>query len=264
MPGRSARKRRGTADPRAGWSGVAPLMTAQLSASDVDLEGLLPGHQSSIEQIVLELRGLGGRYHRYLHQDELGPTRAERLAALRLLLDQLDLFLSRLNGSPEHLRPRLSRRLPSDCGSVEHELDKVQAHCNDEEAVRQVGEAATGESSRVRASPMANDAEVLDEIWHAAETTTQRLSLLDTATESAIVLDTELRPLDIAATDQGDLIGFAIACARIKRLRCRVQESLADLERRRGAERSESLRWLVWQLCELYKRETGNPVTISA
>src|SRR5215813_9357260 len=234
MPGRSARKRRGTADPRAGWSGVAPLTTAQLTASDIDLEGLLPGHQSSIEQIVLELRGLGGRYHRYLHQDELGPTRAERLAALRSLLDQLDLFLSRLNGSPEHLSLRLSRRLPSDCGSVEHELDKFQAHCNDEEAMRQVGEAAAGESSRVGASPMANDAEVLDEIWH------------------------------IAATDQGDLIGFAIACARIKRLRCRVQESLADLERRRGAERSESLRWLVWQLCELYKRETGNPVTISA
>src|SRR5262249_50716704 len=136
--------------------------------------------------------------HRYLHQDELGPTRAERLAALRLLLDQLDLFLSRLNGFPVHLRPRLSRRLPSDCGSVEHELDKFQAHCHDEEAVPQVGEAAAGESSRVGASPMANDAELMDEIRHAAENTTQLLSLLDTTTEGAVVLDTEWRLLKLA------------------------------------------------------------------
>ena len=31
-----------------------------------------------------ELRDLGGRYHRYLHQDEFGPSRAERMAALRV------------------------------------------------------------------------------------------------------------------------------------------------------------------------------------
>lgn len=111
---------------------------------------------------------------------------------------------------------------------------------------------------------MAHNAEVMDEIWQAAQTTTQQLSLVDTTTEGAVVLDTELRPLDIAKTDQGDLIGFAIACARIKRLRCRVQEILTGLERRKGAERSESLPWLVWELCELYKSETGKPVTNSA
>src|SRR6266446_7702972 len=71
------RVRRGTAEPRWGWSGVAPLTGPQLSASDIDLPGLLPGHQSSDAQIIRTLCDLGAKYHRYLHQDEFGPTRAE-------------------------------------------------------------------------------------------------------------------------------------------------------------------------------------------
>jgi len=98
------RRRRGTAEPRWGWSGAAPLTAAQLSSTDIDLETLLPGHQNPIEEIAQALCDLGGRYHRYLHQVELGPTRAERMAALRLLLDQLDLLSWRLNGLPGHLR----------------------------------------------------------------------------------------------------------------------------------------------------------------
>jgi hypothetical protein len=39
---------------------------------------------------------------------------------------------------------------------------------------------------------------------------------------------------------------------------------LTRLEQRRGPERCESLRWLVCQLCDLYHRETGRPVTSSA
>jgi hypothetical protein len=73
-----------------------------------------------------------------------------------------------------------------------------------------------------------------------------------------------LPPLEIAQNDEDDLIGLAMVCARIERLRCRVEKTLANLERRKGAERSESLRWLVWELCELYKRETGKRVTNSA
>jgi hypothetical protein len=234
-----------------------------LSASDIDLEALLPGHHSPIEQIVLELRDLGGRYHRYLHQDELGPTRAERMAALRSLLKQLDLLSSRLYGLPGYLRLRLSKQLASRCGSVE-DIDKFEAHRNDDEAVRQVGEAATDEVSMMHATSMTSDAALMDDIPGAAENAGQLLSVLDTTTAGAVVLDTELPPLEIAQNDEDDLIGLAMVCARIERLRCRVEKTLANLERRKGAERSESLRWLVWELCELYKRETGKSVTNSA
>jgi len=93
---------------------------------------------------VLELRDLGGRYHRYLHRDEFGPTRAERIAALRSVLDQLDLLLSRLNGLAGYLRLRLSGQLACRCGSFERAIDRFHAHCDDEEAVQQVGEATQG------------------------------------------------------------------------------------------------------------------------
>src|SRR5712664_2067072 len=85
------RVRRGTAEPRWGWSGVASLTGPQLSASDIDLPRLLPGHQSSDAQIIRTLCDLGARYRRYLHQDEFGPTRAERMASLRPLLHRSEL-----------------------------------------------------------------------------------------------------------------------------------------------------------------------------
>jgi hypothetical protein len=243
---------------------VASPSAVPLALSDIDLKVLLPGHQSPSEEIVLELRDLGGRYHRYLHQDELGPTRAERMAALRSLLDQLVLLMSRLNGLPRYLCLRLSRRLASGCGSVERDIDRFQAYCNDEEAIQQVGEAASDDGSMMLTGSTRRYAELIDDIRDTAENTRQLLSALDTTTASAVVLDAEVPPLEIAENDESDLIGFTIVCARIERLRCRVEKSLAGLVRRRGAERSESLRLLVWQLCEIYKRETGRPVTNSA
>ena len=39
---------------------------------------------------------------------------------------------------------------------------------------------------------------------------------------------------------------------------------LDGLEHQGGPERFESLQWLVWELCELYRRETRRPVTNSA
>ena len=158
------RRRRGKAEVRWGWSGVASPSAVPLALSDIDLKVLLPGHQSPSEEIVLELGDLGGRYHRYLHQDELGPTRAERMAALRSLLDQLDLLMSRLNGLPRYLCLRLSRRLASGCGSVECSIDKFQAYCNDEVAIHQVGEAASDDGSMRYTGSTRRDAELIDDV----------------------------------------------------------------------------------------------------
>ena len=264
MPEISATKRRGIAEPRWRWSGVAAFAAAQLSASDIDLPVLLPGHRGPIEQIVLVLRDLGGRYRRYLHQDEFGPTRAERMAALRELRDHLDLLLSRLNGLPGDLRQRLSTQLAPARDSVEGKIDPFQAHCSDEATLEQVGEAATEIGCIVHPAATTHDPQLIDDIRDAAEGTRGLLAALDTTTAGAVVLDSKLPPLEIADGDESDLIGFAIVCARIDRLRCRVEQTLAGLERRRGPERFENLPWLVWELCELYRRETGRPVTNSA
>jgi hypothetical protein len=60
------------------------------------------------------------------------------------------------------------------------------------------------------------------------------------------------------------MIGLAVARGLIERLQSRAALALASLERRRGPERCESLRWFVWQLCDLYHRETGRRVTSNA
>jgi hypothetical protein len=257
-------RRRGTARPRWGWSGAAPRTAAQLSASDIDLETLLPGHRSPIEQITLALRDLGGRYHRYLHQVELSPTRAERMSGLRSLLDQLDPLLSQLNGLPEPLRLRISKQLGCKPIPAERDIDIFQTHCNDEEAVRQVGEAAVGDWCTLDGAFATGDAEPMDDLRAKADRTAKALCALDTTTAAAVAIDAKLPLLEIAEGIENDLVGFAIARARIERLRWRVEQTLDGLEHQGGPERFESLRWLVWELCDLYRRETRRPVTNSA
>jgi hypothetical protein len=173
------------------------------------------------------------------------------------------LLESRLNGLPEQLRLQLSHHLGFRPSSAATDIDNFEAHCNDVEVVKLVGEAAIDHTSIPRAAP-AGDARLMGDLWRAAQRTVALLSVLDTTTEGAVALDSELAPLQIAANGDSDLVGFATACARMERLRCRVTEILAGLKPRKGAERSESLRWLVWELCELYKRETGKRVTNSA
>src|SRR5260370_35844120 len=179
-------KRQGRAAPRWGWRGVASLTAVELSASDIDLRDLLPSHHSPIAQIVLALRDLGEKYHRYLHQDELGPTRAERMAALRLLLDQLDLLSAQLNGFPGHLRLRLSKHLASDRTPIEGDFDNFQAHRDDEEAVQRVAEAAVDEGRMLHAASATDDAELMDDLRGAAETTRKLLCALDTTTPGPV------------------------------------------------------------------------------
>jgi hypothetical protein len=87
--------RKGTAEPRRGWSG-AEIIRVPSSAKDQlsSAVALLPAMHSSPDQIVDQLLALGERYHRYLHQDEFGPKRAEKLAALHDVVQKLDLLIA--------------------------------------------------------------------------------------------------------------------------------------------------------------------------
>ena len=256
----NARRRR-TAEPRWGWSGVAPIIAARLSKRNIDLELLLPGHRSPRGRIVRTLRELAGRYHRYRHQDDLGPTRAERMAALRLLLDQLDLLVSRLNGLPGNLRLTVSGRLTCTLHRAPLGVDGFEAYRHDDAAVQQLGAVASDLERALHATP--SDAQVMADLSIAAQTAAASLCALDTTTAGAVAIDSECPALDVAA-DADDLIGLAIMYAGIARLRHRAALTLDSLERRRGQERHESLRWLVWQLCDLYHAETVRRVTNSA
>jgi hypothetical protein len=90
--------------PRWGWSGVREIVPPLWSEAELRrVAGLLPSRQTSIDNLVAELHAIGGRYHRNLHQEEFGPTRAERMQALRDLLVRLDVLSSRLEALPPQL-----------------------------------------------------------------------------------------------------------------------------------------------------------------
>ena len=90
------------------------------------------------------------------------------------------------------------------------------------------------------------------------------LCVLDTTTAGAVAIDSDCLALESGVDVDIDLIHVTTASARIERLRHRVERVLVGLEQRHGPERYESLRWLVWELCDLYHRETGRRVTNSA
>ncbi len=104
-------RKKKSASPKWGWSGVQKIVPPLWAEAELrGVAGLLPSRQSSIENIVAELFVIGSRYHRNLHQDEFGPTRAERMQALRDLLDRLEVLSSRLEALPPQLRLLVSER----------------------------------------------------------------------------------------------------------------------------------------------------------
>jgi hypothetical protein len=211
----------------------------------------------------MELRDLGGKYHRYLHQDEFGPSRAERMAALRALSAQIHLLSSRLVGLPTHLRLGLRRHLAqSATPEVLLELDiGFRAYSDDEDALQQVAEAAFALLNTMDKALSGPEADMVAGLNAAAEYAAQLLSALDTTTSGAIVDELNLPPLNVTWDEERN---FAVVRARIERLLQRIELALARLEARGGPERAISLGCLVWSLCDLYHRETGRPVTSNA
>jgi hypothetical protein len=112
--------------------------------------------------------------------------------------------------------------------------------------------------------PTAHEAALMAELSGAALRIAELLCVLDTTTAGAVAIDSDFPALEIGVDVDIDLIHVTTASARIERLRYRVGQALTRLEQRHGPERCESLRWLVWQLCDLYHRETGRRVTNSA
>jgi hypothetical protein len=104
---------RGTATPRWDWSGVDQLITPTISDEDMArIVGSLPTCRSTPEEIKSKIQALGARYHRYLHQDEFGPTRAERMSALRAMHTCVELLDSLIVNLPQHLALELTTTEP--------------------------------------------------------------------------------------------------------------------------------------------------------
>jgi hypothetical protein len=254
------RIQKNAACPRWGWSGAREIVPPLWSEAELRrVAGLLPSRQSSIENIVAELHAIGGRYHRNLHQDEFGPTRAERMQALRDLLVRLGVLSSRLEALPPQLQLLLSEGF-LECRSAAGRLDAdpVAFYSADKTAVDVVSETASDIRHSLASVGRTDEANLIREVCAAADTIVPLLWNLDTTTDGDVVIDAGSagpEPADNSADP------FIAVCAPVRRLRSRFGLALTNLRRRKGPEARLSLGQLVSQLCDLWRRETGQPVT---
>jgi hypothetical protein len=255
--------RRRRPQPRSFWSGAAPIEKLSDERGEVaSAVALLPRTCSPPEDIVQSLLDLGARYHRYLHQDEYGPARADRGAALVSFKKALDTLARRLSKFPPDLEQLLVSRLSEATRSPDAPLaDEFTSYEQERESVERIRDAASSQMDPNHTS-IRRDRALFDKLRAAAEKALGLFEALDTTSEIDVVLApksfNQIRPSPSA----GDV--YTVVRGRLARLQSRVDLTLRALNRQRGPDRRLSLPWLVEQLGDLWSDETGEIVTSNA
>jgi hypothetical protein len=244
---------RSTATPRWGWSGVEVLSRPSLSDDQLTkIIELLPTKLLAREEIKMKIFALGARYHRYLHQDEFGPTRAERMSALRSVLAQLEQL--------ELLISELPQQVALDLMRDSNEQPFRMLDCWRDWTIEQICLAANLELSGRHAKHSAAYLNLLERICITATVAIELVHSLDTSSEGELWTDATSTRLLIGKDARGIDV-FCIGEAPIGRLMSQFRLTIDRLRRRRGPEKQASLPLLVWQLCDFWTEATGLPVT---
>jgi len=157
------------------WSGAEALNFSEQNKLK-PLIAILPVKQSSDEEILAFLVDLRAHFQRWLHQDELGPTRRQQTAALRALKKSL-----------QTLRRQLAKGAPSQ----REQLDAIlrNGHGGSSPTLERIYEAASdlGRYLRIPDSPN-RKIDWTSKIKTCAETTMAQSQSLDTNTDGEILL----------------------------------------------------------------------------
>ena len=228
------------------WSGAEALNFSEQNKLE-PLIAILPAKQSSDEEILAFLVDLRAHFQRWLHQDELGPTRRQQTAALRALKKSLQI---------------LQRQLAKGAPSQREQLDAIlrNGHGGSSPTLERIYEAASdlGRYLRIPDSPN-RKIDWTSKINTCAETTMAQSQSLDTNTDGEILLIAIRHIFDPLQTFTP--AGLADAELWLNAYWNVVDKTLCELNERGGAEERVSLKLLVEQLCEFWERETGGPVT---
>lgn len=251
------KQRRSSAKARWGWSGFT--MVPDLRDQETQLRAIvtrMPARRSSIIRLTKDLRDLGGRYQRYLQQDELGPTRAERLAALRALISQIDALADALGAIPRPLRQELANAFDE---TAVPDLSYAPLFYYDLAAAGRIADAV--DRLRTRLERQRRNADALEGLAPLAREASGAVALLATLDSTShgdvFMIGAGKTPKPLGKNEWSDPL--AGARAGLGRTRQRAMTALARLERTKGAEPVISLRWLVIELCELWRREVRAP-----
>jgi hypothetical protein len=229
------------------WSGAEALNFSE--QTDLrPLLAMLAATQSSDEQILGFLVDLRARFQRWLHQDEFGPTRRQQTAAL-----------SALKKSLQTLQRKLAKGVPSQ----RRQFDATLRSGGDRSAatLERIYEAAGDLERYLRIAGASNrQIDWAVRIKTCVETTMAQGQALDTNADGEILLTTLQNRFDPLQTCPPDF-GLTEAEQWLSAYWNVVDQTLCRLNERGGAGERVSLKLLVEQLCELWERETGRPVT---
>jgi hypothetical protein len=250
---------RSAATPRWDWSGVEMLRTPPLADDKLArIVKLLPTQLLANEEVKAKILALGARYHRHLHQDEFGPTRAEQMSALRMLLGKLDQLDSLILELPQHLALDLTSNSEVRSWLILHGWSILRGW-----TIEQLHLAADLELSDQHAQHSADDLNVLERICKTAGATMELIQSLDTNSESELFNDALCTGL-LFGKDTRDVDVFCIGAAPLDHLKRQFRLTIDRLQHRHDPEKQLSLPLLVWQLCDLWTDVTGRSVTNSA
>jgi hypothetical protein len=245
---RAERQRKLQTTPCWSWSGVDALNFSERTEDLERLAAMLPAKQSSDEQILAFLVYLRGRFARWLHQDELGPTRGQQTAALRALKKSIQTLQRQLAKGAPSQREQLDAILGNRTDSSVPTLERIYEAAADLERYLQVSDAPN------------RKIDWAVKIQTCTETAMAQIQCLDTNADGKILLIAILHGFDrlqmcplhfgLAETEQWLNAYWNV-----------VDQTLCELNERGGADERVSLKLLVEKLCELWERETGRPVT---
>jgi hypothetical protein len=235
------------AQPRWNWTGVEALVFDSQDSRLRVLLKMLPAKRSSDDEIEAFLVDLRARFQRWLHQDELGPTRRQQAVGVRALMKAVQTLHRLLAKISPSLKPRFETRLhdrndPSNtvleapyeaASDIEHDLRKANAP-----------NSQVSWASRLRDCVYSMIAQS-----HA----------LDTNADSEIFLIATERKFE-SSSATGANFRFADAERWLTDYWSVVFHALQALNARRGAEERVSLKLLVEQLCQVWEHETQSPV----
>ncbi len=250
------------ARPQWGWSGVQVVRGGRMPRAKLwQIVQQLPRRESSIARLVAELREYGVRFRSDLAQDEYGPTRAERTAALRETLEALEQTRSATQDLSKTARQVLAEALTAtratdDC-APEDPFARFEA---DKSALEELWLAAMDASQHVQSCASSTDLETVARLGLLAEQAYWRLQSLDTTTDGELFFQWTTRD---ALQEDGRGDGAAAIDSPIHRLEGRLRRELNRLSRLKGPDRRTSLPLLVARLCDLWARETGHRVSFN-
>ena len=138
------------------------------------------------------------------------------------------------------------------------DVDPVAFYSADKTAIDVVSETASDIRHTLASVGRTDEANLIGEVCAAADTIVPLLWNLDTTTDGDVVIDAGSAG-PVPADNSAD--PFIAVCAPVRRLCSQFELALTRLRRRNGPEARVSLGLVVSQLCDLWRRETGRPVT---